>query len=77
MPAPDALAFAHFKYHAGFKKKVEEEVKRKQHFGDAAEYRKYLGMLAEGRGSFGQEGISGRYVDSVSFVEAARRDSAQ
>jgi glycosyltransferase involved in cell wall biosynthesis len=37
--------FAHFKYHSGFLKKVEEEVLRGQHFNGAEEYRYYYNFL--------------------------------
>lgn len=65
--------FAHFKYHAGFKAKVTDEVKRKQHYNGAEEYKKYEEMLIEQSGGFGQEGISERYQDSHSFVRLAQR----
>ncbi len=67
-PSPKPLWFAHFKYHAGFKEKVETEVRRKQHFNDAVEYRKYLDLLAESSGALGLEGVSKRYDDSSSFL---------
>lgn len=60
--------FAHFKYHAGFKEKILTEIRRGQHFNNAAEYRRYAAMLAEGKGCFGEEGMSQRYEDSGSFV---------
>ncbi len=47
--AARGLAFGHFKYNAAFRAKAQEEVARGQHFNDAEEYRKYLGLLAEGR----------------------------
>lgn len=75
--APEPLAFAHFKYHAGFKAKVEQEVSRKQHYGGAQEYRKYLGMLAEGQGGFGREDVSVRYAGSDAFIAAVRACSGQ
>lgn len=56
--ARKSAAFAHFKYHAGFRKKVEEEIKRKQHYGGAKEYQRYAGMLAESQGFFYIENIS-------------------
>ena len=43
------LIFAHFKYNAAFRAKAEAEVIRGQHWGDAAEYRKYLALTSEGR----------------------------
>lgn len=39
--------FAHFKYHAGFRDKVLQEIERKQHFNGAEEYQRYLRMLGE------------------------------
>ena len=65
--------FAHFKYHCGFKEKVESEVKRKQHFNGAEEYQKYAEMLAEISGGFGVDGVSERYIDSHSFVQLLER----
>jgi Glycosyl transferase family 2 len=59
--------FAHFKYHAGFKQKVLTEIRRRQHFNNAEEYELYAGMLAEGGGGFGAEGVSTRYEGSHSF----------
>lgn len=50
--------FAHFKYHAGFKQKIAEEIKRKQHYNGAQEYRRYATMLAEISGSFGDPDVS-------------------
>ena len=46
-PAAEPACFAHFKYHAGFRAKVLQEVARKQHFNGAEEYAKYLSMVAE------------------------------
>ena len=43
------LAFGHFKYHAAFLAKAEDEVARGQHFNNAEEYRAYLGLRAEAR----------------------------
>jgi hypothetical protein len=60
--------FAHFKYHSDFAAKVQREVWRRQHFGDAEEYRRYAVMLAEGKGGFGRPDISQRYRDSGSFA---------
>jgi hypothetical protein len=55
--------FAHFKYHAAFARKVEEEVRRGQHFGGAREYQHYADMLKADEG-FWQEGASVRYAGS-------------
>ena len=65
--ATRTAAFAHFKYHAGFEEKVRTEIRRKQHFNNAEEYRRYADMLAELRGGFGVEGVSMRYEGSASF----------
>jgi hypothetical protein len=43
------LVFAHFKYTAAFRAKAEAEVRRKQHFNGAEEYRAYLALVSEGR----------------------------
>ena len=59
--------FAHFKYHAGFREKVLQEVARGQHFNGAEEYRKYLAMLAEAQGPWAAAGASSRYENSASF----------
>lgn len=66
-PSAQWAWFAHFKYHAGFKAKVETEVVRGQHFDNAREYRRYQALLAEGKGRFGAEGNSRRYASSQDF----------
>ncbi len=63
--------FAHFKYHAGFKKKVATEIRRGQHFNNAEEYRRYASVLAEGRGGLGRPEVSVRYSDSRSFSDVS------
>jgi glycosyltransferase involved in cell wall biosynthesis len=60
--------FAHFKYHAGFKEKVQTEIRRGQHFNNAAEYRHYATMLSEGAGNFYDPEHSVRYHSSADFV---------
>jgi hypothetical protein len=67
--APEPLFLAHFKYHRGFRAKVEEEVARRQHYNDAEEYRKYRALWAEARGIMFDPAISRRYVDSTSFAD--------
>jgi len=67
--APQPAFFAHFKYHAGFRQKVLQEIARKQHFNGAEEYGKYLAMLAESEGQLARDGVSVRYQDSRSFRE--------
>jgi len=59
---------AHFKYHAGFKAKVIAEVKRKQHYNNASEYKQYLNMLIEGKGGMASPGKSIKYENSKSFI---------
>ncbi|HKY92199.1 MAG TPA: glycosyltransferase family 2 protein [Nevskiaceae bacterium] len=62
--AASSRAFlAHFKYHAAFARKVAEEVRRKQHFNDAEEYRHFAAILGAGRSLF-EEGVSQRYRGS-------------
>ncbi|WP_374568524.1 glycosyltransferase family 2 protein [Ideonella sp.] len=68
-PAPTPVYFAHFKYHRGFRLKVEEEVARKQHYNDAEEYRKYRALWAEARGIMFDPAVSRRYTDSQSFAD--------
>ena len=58
---------AHFKYHAGFKEKVMVEVRRKQHYNNALEYNRYLQLLAEREGGFGDPDISVKYQNSKSL----------
>jgi hypothetical protein len=52
------LWFAHFKYHARFLEKVEHEIRRMQHYDDAAEYRQYLGMREAATRGFFADGAS-------------------
>lgn len=69
--APEPLFLAHFKYHRGFRAKVEEEVARRQHYNDAEEYRKYRALWAEARGIMFDPAVSRRWVDSHSFADIA------
>jgi hypothetical protein len=62
--ATRSLAFAHFKYHARFLEKVEDEIRRMQHYDDAAEYRQYLGMREAATRGFFVEGRSGTWQGS-------------
>jgi hypothetical protein len=70
-------ALAHFKYHAGFDQKVRTEIRRKQHFNSAEEYRRYADMLGELRGGFGSEMHSMRYDGSQSFAAAGLLDGSK
>lgn len=70
-PAAQPVWFAHFKYHAGFRRKVETEVARRQHFNDAEEYKKYAAMLAEARSSLYEPGVSVAYGGSRSWAHPA------
>ena len=65
-----SAAFAHFKYHAGFEAKVNEEILRKQHFNDADEYHRYARMLPALQTGLAKPGISTRYEGSHSFGKA-------
>jgi hypothetical protein len=73
-PAPEPVWFAHFKYHAGFRRKVLTEVARKQHFNGAEEYRKYASMLAEAAGSLHRPGISATYAGSMTWARPNDED---
>lgn len=66
---PKPAWFAHFKYHAGFKEKVQNEIRRGQHFNNAAEYRHYATMLSEGAGNFYDPEHSVRYHSSADFAQ--------
>jgi Glycosyl transferase family 2 len=70
-PAPQPVFLAHFKYHRGFRAKVEEEIARKQHFNGAEEYRKYRELWAEARGIMFDTRLSQRYETSHSFSNIA------
>ena len=59
------LRFAHFKYHAGFLAKVEDEIRRMQHYDDASEYRQYLGMREAALRGFHVDGLSVRWHDDA------------
>lgn len=72
--APEPVWFAHFKYHAGFRRKVRTEVARQQHFNGAHEYRKYASMLAEAAGSFAQDGVTATYSGSATWVHSNDED---
>ena len=65
--SPQELFFGHFKYNADFHRKAAEEVARKQHFNDAAEYRRYLALAAEGRDVLYDKDLSMPWA-SVPFV---------
>jgi hypothetical protein len=67
--ATELLAFAHFKFHAGFHAKVLEEVQRAEHYNAAEEYKQYQALLNATSGSFFDPLYSRRYTDSQSFVE--------
>jgi len=68
-PSPTPIVFAHFKYHAAFKSKVEAEVIRKQHYGDAKEYIKYQELLSELDGYFGDDNISISFSNSSELLK--------
>jgi len=65
--AEKPVKFAHFKYHAGFREKVTEEIGRGQHYNNAEEYRRYLDLLSvidEGFWSHDSKEMSGAGKDS-------------
>ena len=63
------LFFSHFKYHSGFKDKILTEIKRKQHFNGAEEYKRYATILKESKGGFGTEQFSLKYENSRSYTQ--------
>ena len=63
------LIFAHFKYNADFRRKASAEVARGQHWGDAAEYRKYLALTSEGRSRVWEEGVSVPWFEAPFVAE--------
>ena len=75
--AGEPVYFAHFKYHAGFKKKASIEVARAQHYNSAAEYKRYLAMTAETAGDFYDAGVSMKYVNSDSFFITTKTQCEQ
>ena len=76
-PGPAPLHFAHFKYHARFLEKVEDEIRRMQHYDDAAEYRQYLGMREAATRGFFAEGVSGTWAGPGTWAgREAREDIA-
>lgn len=66
--APRDMIFAHFKYHAEFRHKAENEVRRRQHFNDAEEYARYLALMAEGREVIFDPAISVRWQDCAALA---------
>lgn len=72
--APEPVWFAHFKYHAGFRRKVRAEIARQQHFNGAEEYRKYASLLAEAAGSFAQRDVTATYAGSATWVHSNDED---
>jgi hypothetical protein len=67
-----ATWFAHFKYHAGFKQKINIEIQRGQHFNNAAEYRRYANLLSESQGNFAKKDTSVKYTSSQDFVNTLK-----
>jgi glycosyltransferase involved in cell wall biosynthesis len=57
----EMAAFAHFKYHAGFRQKVLNETQRAQHYNNAEEYWRYLAMLNAVNTGFASEEASVKY----------------
>jgi len=67
-PARGGACLAHFKYHADFARKVHEEVRRRQHFNDAEEYRRYQAMLAEAQPRLFDAAHAVRYHGSAGWA---------
>jgi hypothetical protein len=65
----ERLAFAHFKYHRGFREKVMQEIARKQHFDNASEYRRYMNMLSEAGGRFFDPALSQHYQGADALLD--------
>lgn len=72
--AKPELFFAHFKYNADFRRKVQAEVARGQHFNDAEEYRKYLAVVSEGRDVIYDPGRSVPWTACDFVSQRLRRD---
>lgn len=68
-PAAERLAFAHFKYHRGFREKVMQEISRKQHFDNASEYRRYMNMLSEAGSRFFDPALSQQYQGADALLD--------
>lgn len=66
--------FAHFKFHAAFKQKVEDEIHRGQHFDNANEYIRYAELLSQSDGAFGKENVSVCYESSADLSWFRRKD---
>lgn len=56
--APQELIFAHFKYTAEFRAKARREIRRGQYYDNAAEYRRYMALLSEGRAVIADPAVS-------------------
>lgn len=63
--APQELVFAHVKYTSDFHARVQREIGRGQYFNNAAEYRKYAELLAEGRDRIAEPGVSVPWREAV------------
>ncbi len=59
----------HYKYNKELKKKVIEEVKRKQHFNNAIEYKRYAVALSEISDMLYNKDYSTRYINSKSIID--------
>ncbi|WP_372525190.1 glycosyltransferase family 2 protein [Nioella sp.] len=65
--SPTYQTLCHFKYHAEFAEKIQREIRRKQHYGEAVEYQRYQQMLGEARGRFFDPAISVEFDASRSY----------
>jgi hypothetical protein len=74
-PAPLKTALLHFKYHAGFHKKVIEQVASGEHWNGSQEYKQYLKVLeAQEEQILYDEELSLEFKDSSSLIEAGYMD---
>ncbi len=77
-PAPIRASILHFKYHAGFFEKVQEQIKNGQHWNGSQEYKRYLKVLEQNPElSFFDENVSLVYMNSQSLVEAGYMDKIE
>ncbi len=74
-PAPIRAALLHFKYHARFYEKVQEQILGGQHWNGSQEYKRYLSKLETTPDlSLYDENVSVKYENSNSLVEAGYMD---
>lgn len=65
-PHPTTGCLFHFKFMASLTQKAAEEMRRKQHYDDSAEYKRYD---SAGDVNFYKEGLSARYESSQQLID--------